>query len=197
MTFFLTKPTKQQQQAQPQVQQQSTLAETLMAIIQAQLVQHKHISVPALVLLLAYLVIMPRSWHYFTLSYSFGLINGLLLATFIVFVLVKLDLLVHISNQFVSNAPGPDKGLEQDSKQLPAASLSTGSDDWINQEVHSLLIQSAIFKENRSFDGVYKGWMNELRERYSPDDYFLNKTRSVYVNLDGTMLRIQTYAKHF
>ncbi len=34
--------------------------------------------------------------------------------------------------------------------------------------------------------------MNELRENYSPDNYFLNKTRSVYVNLDGSMLRLQT-----
>ena len=34
--------------------------------------------------------------------------------------------------------------------------------------------------------------MNELREPYSPDNYFLNKTRSVYLNLDGRMLRLQT-----
>jgi hypothetical protein len=34
--------------------------------------------------------------------------------------------------------------------------------------------------------------MNELREVYDPTNYFLNKTRSVYVNLDGNMLRLQT-----
>lgn len=34
--------------------------------------------------------------------------------------------------------------------------------------------------------------MNELREVYDPEKYFLNKTRSVYLNLDGIMLRIQT-----
>ena len=34
--------------------------------------------------------------------------------------------------------------------------------------------------------------MNELREIYDPDKHFLNKTRSVYVNLDGAMLRLQT-----
>ena len=34
--------------------------------------------------------------------------------------------------------------------------------------------------------------MNELREAYDPESYFLNKTRSVYVNLDGVMLRMQT-----
>jgi hypothetical protein len=38
----------------------------------------------------------------------------------------------------------------------------------------------------------FKGWMNELREVYSPDNYFVNKTRSVYINLDGQMLRLQT-----
>ena len=34
--------------------------------------------------------------------------------------------------------------------------------------------------------------MNELREVYDPESYFLNKTRSVYMSLDGSMLRIQT-----
>lgn len=34
--------------------------------------------------------------------------------------------------------------------------------------------------------------MNELREVYDPEKYFLNKTRSVYLNLDGVKLRIQT-----
>ncbi len=34
--------------------------------------------------------------------------------------------------------------------------------------------------------------MNELREVYEPSNYFLNKTRSVYIKLDGTMLQLQT-----
>ncbi len=34
--------------------------------------------------------------------------------------------------------------------------------------------------------------MNELREKYSPNTYFLNKTRSVYISLDYDKLRIQT-----
>jgi cytoplasmic polyadenylation element-binding protein len=34
--------------------------------------------------------------------------------------------------------------------------------------------------------------MNELREKYDYKNYFLNKTRSVYLNLDGSMLRLQT-----
>ncbi len=58
--------------------------------------------------------------------------------------------------------------------------------------IESLIVPTPYFKENKNFDGVYKGWMNELREVYEPDKYFLNKTRSVYVNLDGTMLRLQT-----
>jgi len=133
---------------------------------------------------------MPRSWHYFILSYSFGLLNGLLISASLIYLLIKLDLLVYISNQLNKNASTPDttKTIPKDSLDL---SQST-ADDLVNNQIHSLLIQSAIYKENRTFDGVYKGWMNELREKYSPDEYFLNKTRSVYVNLDGTMLRIQT-----
>ena len=34
--------------------------------------------------------------------------------------------------------------------------------------------------------------MNELREKYSPSTYFLNKTYSVYISLDYDKLRIQT-----
>ena len=34
--------------------------------------------------------------------------------------------------------------------------------------------------------------MNELREKYSPSTYFLNKTHSVYISLDFDKLRIQT-----
>lgn len=34
--------------------------------------------------------------------------------------------------------------------------------------------------------------MNELREKYNPSTYFLNKTHSVYISLDFNKLRIQT-----
>jgi hypothetical protein len=34
--------------------------------------------------------------------------------------------------------------------------------------------------------------MNELREKYSPSTYFLNKTHSVYISLDYNKLRLQT-----
>ncbi|KAL3315050.1 Tabersonine 6,7-epoxidase isoform 2 [Cichlidogyrus casuarinus] len=37
---------------------------------------------------------------------------------------------------------------------------------------------------------VYKGWMNELKQ-YSPETYNINRTRSVYVTLDGTQLRLR------
>lgn len=37
---------------------------------------------------------------------------------------------------------------------------------------------------------IYKGWMNELPFEYNPDTYHVNCTRSVYVRLDGTSLRL-------
>lgn len=143
-----------------------------------------------MVLLFAYAIIMPRKWHYFTLTYSFGILNGILLAGLILFALIKLELIDHVIN-FLKSKDETEKVLDTEIENKKA-NFDDKSRFEMNQQIHSLLIQSAIFKENKSFDGIYKGWMNELREVYTPDNYFLNKTRSVFINLDGTMLRLQT-----
>ncbi|PAV78172.1 hypothetical protein WR25_26185 [Diploscapter pachys] len=45
-------------------------------------------------------------------------------------------------------------------------------------------------------DGVvYKGWMNELRARYSPANYHVNYSQSVLVRLEGSTLRVCRPAK--
>ncbi len=63
-------------------------------------------------------------------------------------------------------------------------------------EMNSLLVTTTTNK-NKVFDGVYKGWMNELRnETYDPSTYLLSKTRSVYLNLDGSILRLQSSTTH-
>ncbi|KAJ1358252.1 hypothetical protein KIN20_016640 [Parelaphostrongylus tenuis] len=42
---------------------------------------------------------------------------------------------------------------------------------------------------------VYRGWMNELRGRYSPATYHVNQAQSVLVRLEGSTLRISRPAK--
>ncbi|CAD6192021.1 unnamed protein product [Caenorhabditis auriculariae] len=42
---------------------------------------------------------------------------------------------------------------------------------------------------------VYRGWMNELRARYSPAAYHVNSSQSVLVRLEGSVLRICRPAK--
>lgn len=59
-------------------------------------------------------------------------------------------------------------------------------DDTMSQK--KILIQE---KDDKNFDGIYKTWMNELQENYSPETYFLNKTITVYVTLNETNLRVQ------
>ncbi|VDO21111.1 unnamed protein product [Haemonchus placei] len=45
-------------------------------------------------------------------------------------------------------------------------------------------------------DGVvYRGWMNELKGKYSPATYHVNNAQSVLVRLEGTTLRISRPAK--
>lgn len=45
-------------------------------------------------------------------------------------------------------------------------------------------------KEPKGEDGSYKGWMNEVMN-YSPDNYSINQTHSIYVHLEGTTLRLR------
>ena len=107
----------------------------------------------------------------FLFSYFLGLSLGVLLCVASFFLACKLQFIKinsDLTKTYVSN-------IEENTNSM-----------------QSLLVQTPNFKENKNFDGVYKGWMNELREIYEPDRYFLNKTRSVYVNLDGVMLRLQT-----
>ena len=37
---------------------------------------------------------------------------------------------------------------------------------------------------------IFQGWVNEL-DSYDPDDYHINKTHSIYIQLEGTILRLQ------
>lgn len=46
-------------------------------------------------------------------------------------------------------------------------------------------------KEPKGEDCCYKGWMNELVDEYNPEKYSINQTHSVYVHLEGTVLRLR------
>ena len=52
-------------------------------------------------------------------------------------------------------------------------------------------LQVPVMKESKNEDGKFKGWMNELGH-YDPDNYHINQTQSVYIQLEGTSLRLQT-----
>ena len=165
-------------------------------------------------ILVSFFYILPKNFSYFLLTYSFGLANGALIAILIFYLIIKLDFLKYIlkdkkisafigSSSLTSNENTKDSELDDDKY----------NDKCTEYKIRNLLIQTCLTKENRNFDGIYrvsllffiiekkifysllfifKGWMNELREVYDPANYFLNKTRSVYVNLDGNMLRLQT-----
>lgn len=131
--------------------------------------------------LAALLFILPKNLTYYLFTYAFGLISGVFLSSGAFFILIKFDLLKYFfKNEKLKSVDSTSENGKKSSEEVT------------EQKIHNLLIQTALFKENKNFDGVYKGWMNELREEYEPANYFLNKTRSVYVNLDGKMLRLQT-----
>lgn len=160
-------------------------------LVKDQLVKHKHLALSLCVLFIAYFVLLPRQWHYFMISYTWGMLNGIALTALVVYFLFKMDLLVYIVARLTGSTA--TKNDQQEAIEDSEKNTKKETDaNLLHEQIHSLLIQSAIFKGNKNFDGVYKGWMNELREKYSPDNYFLNKTRSVYINLDGNTLRLQT-----
>lgn len=51
-------------------------------------------------------------------------------------------------------------------------------------------LQVPEMKESKNKDNRFTGWMNELYQ-YNPEEYSINHTHSVYVQLEGTKLRLQ------
>jgi hypothetical protein len=121
-------------------------------------------------LLINLITISQNSFISIILFYLFGFISGsLIVCGTIIYLLVKYDLL-------------------KTKTTTPITTTTT--------EMNSLLVTTTTNK-NKVFDGVYKGWMNELRnETYDPSTYLLSKTRSVYLNLDGSILRLQSSTTH-
>uniref|UniRef100_A0A8R1HS30 SMP-LTD domain-containing protein n=1 Tax=Caenorhabditis japonica TaxID=281687 RepID=A0A8R1HS30_CAEJA len=73
-------------------------------------------------------------------------------------------------------------------------------DRWFDDEDVQNVSSSSVDKiDDQGFglgEGVvYRGWMNELRTRYSPANYHVNSSQSVLVRLEGSMLRICRPAK--
>lgn len=57
------------------------------------------------------------------------------------------------------------------------------------------LADSLGFRVDQNNKPVYKAWMNEIIS-YSPENYHINATHSVFVTLEGTQLRIQRPKKN-
>ncbi|XP_052775563.1 testis-expressed protein 2-like [Mya arenaria] len=61
--------------------------------------------------------------------------------------------------------------------------------DPLLEELPPMLIPPEM-KEPKGEDGCYKGWMNEVME-YKPETYSINNTHSIFVDLEGTTLRLR------
>ncbi|RMZ94273.1 testis-expressed sequence 2 isoform X1 [Brachionus plicatilis] len=131
-------------------------------------VWNQNFLVPSVILAFSILVIIFKYISWSLLNFILGLVSGVGACVTLFWIMLKFDLAKYLH------------GFKEEKKS-----------ECGEQNVKNFLIQSAVRKENRNFDGVYKGWMNELRESYSPESYFINKTRSVFLNLDGSLLRLQ------
>ena len=120
---------------------------------------------------------VPSQLLVYMFVYWSGLATGAALIFLVFYVLIKLDFLKHI---IASNST------------TTATSANTASQADQMTDQMSLAVTTASRRFAKNFDGVYKGWMNELREPYDPQTYVLNKTRSVFVSVDGHRLRVQT-----
>jgi hypothetical protein len=105
-------------------------------------------------ILVPFFYILPKNFSYFLLTYTFGLINGALIAICIFYLVIKLDFLKYIlKDKKVSSAIGSspynlnDSDLELDTKY---------NDKCTEYKLRNLLIQSCLTKENRNFDGIYR-----------------------------------------
>ncbi|TMS33221.1 hypothetical protein L596_000984 [Steinernema carpocapsae] len=71
------------------------------------------------------------------------------------------------------------------SEPLPQYEPKTIPDDVMKE-----VTEDYVVKKTGEGRVVYKGWMNELRGRYSSLTYHVNQAQTVLVRLDGSMLRI-------
>ena len=139
----------------------------------------KYISISILAAILVYYLVTAHKSLAIIFTYVFGFTCGCLLCLGCLYIANKLNFIKFNLTVVSAKTDDNNNTINRQPTEIP-------------MQLQSLLIQTPYIKENKNFDGVYKGWMNELREVYEPDNYFLNKTRSVYVNLDGVMLRLQT-----
>ena len=110
---------------------------------------NQHYAVPLVALLVAYFIILPKSWHILIIAYVLGLLNGLTLAALSVFFLVKLEMIdfaIIKLKEILNTSP----------IKVPDKVCQNNDENFVNEQIHSLLIQSAIHKESKTFDGVYK-----------------------------------------
>ena len=110
---------------------------------------NQHYAVPLVALLVAYFIILPKSWHILIITYFLGLLNGLTLAALIIFFLVKLEMIDFAVIKL-------KEILNSGAIKIPDKVCQNNEENFVNEQIHSLLIQSAIQKENKIFDGVYK-----------------------------------------
>jgi hypothetical protein len=122
--------------------------------------------------ILPFAILLPFKFSLWILTFLLVFLCGILFSVLVFYLMLKLDFLKHVLRMF--------QGKSEIEGQESTAQLK------------SLLVSDVNYKENKNFDGIYKGWMNELSEKYEPENFYLNKTRSVYLNLDGCMLRLQT-----
>jgi hypothetical protein len=110
---------------------------------------YAYILVPIFLAVLAYYLILPKWVSLTILAYSCGVSTGILLVTFIFFLLIKFDMLKYIKpfSSLINKNSGSATSVEANAQQMESS---------VNQQIKSLLIQTALIKENKSFDGVYK-----------------------------------------
>ncbi len=127
-------------------------------------------------ILVSFYLMLPSSFlsliYSLTAAYILGFATGLVLSISIFYILHKFNLL-----RYIISIPSFNK-IEEQNQQQHIDKFER------NEKLRNLLIQTAFDKtsdpnsssNSNNFDGVYKGWMNELREVYDPENYFLNKT---------------------
>ena len=110
--------------------------------------EYKHVFAAILAVILVFLLAIPKSLSSVIIFYTAGIVSGFSLASGFLYLSVRFNFIKY----FLKNIE--DDSVEKSTNGL--SFVSGQSDQIVIDQLQSLLLQTAVFKENRNFDGVYK-----------------------------------------
>jgi hypothetical protein len=115
--------------------------------------EHKNLLIGILVANLAFFAMMPKSLSFIFVFYAIGLASGVSATGILCYFAIKLDLIKYILKE---NSSSDSNSTNENSDANTSNADPNDGEKKVIEEIQSFLLQTAVYKENKNFDGVYK-----------------------------------------